>query len=60
MSWLLALLPRRWLQRALQHQWEFTLTRSEYVCLHYWGATGNREHHEFAWADKLPKKGGAA
>lgn len=53
MIWLLTLLPREWLQRALYRQWAATLSRGDRVRLAYWGATGNN-HHEFQWADVLP------
>ena len=54
MTLLLSFLPCRWLQHALRLQWENTLTKSERARLGIWGATGNAEHHPFAWADNLP------
>jgi hypothetical protein len=50
---LLSYLPRRWLQFALETQWERALPQGERVRYRYWGATGNPAHHEFAWADSL-------
>lgn len=54
-GWFLSFLPRRWLQQALAEQWASTLTWGDRVRFEYWGATGNPAHHEFAWADALPK-----
>ena len=50
----LSLLPRRWLQEALAWQWERTLSAGDRARFLHWGATGNKAHHEFAWADELP------
>lgn len=58
MGWVLSFLPREWLANAMAEQWARSLPDSERVLYRYWGATGNRSHHEFQWADKLP--GGAA
>jgi hypothetical protein len=52
---LLSILPRKWLQWALYYQWRRSLPRHERIRLDYWGATGNATHHEFAWADHLPR-----
>lgn len=32
-------------------RWKRTLPRLERIRLEYWGATGNWDHHPFAWAD---------
>lgn len=54
MGWFLSFLPRRWLTDALLEQFRSTLTHGEQVRLDHWGATGNPDHHEFAWADEIP------
>lgn len=54
-GWFLSFLPRRWLTDALLEQWLGTLNRGERARFYAYGATGNRAHHEFAWADQLPK-----
>jgi hypothetical protein len=51
MSFLLSLLPRPWLQAALLEQWKRTLTRGERARLEAFGATGNGNHHPYAWAE---------
>lgn len=56
-GWFLSFLPRAWLQAALMEQWTATLSRGDRARFFYWGATGNEDHHEFAWADDLPKSG---
>lgn len=52
---MLSFLPRRWLQIALLRNWRRSLPRQERVLLDVWGATGNASHHEFSWADDIPK-----
>ncbi len=49
----LSFLPRSWLQEALLVQWEGTLSCGERARLRHFGATGNPDHHEFQWADRL-------
>lgn len=51
MARLLSLLPRRWLQAALLHQWRRNLSRGDRIRLDYWGATGNEKHHEYSWCE---------
>ena len=51
---ILSFLPRVWLQEALFEQWTRTLSYGDCVRVRYWGATGNPDHHHFAWADELP------
>lgn len=55
MGWALSFLPRRWLAEGLELQWRRTLPRGERIRLDFWGATGNRAHHPFQWADRLEK-----
>ena len=55
MGWLLSFLPRVWLSDALAEQWARNLPRAERNRFYYWGATGNPEHHEFQWADKITR-----
>ena len=56
MGWILSALPRRWLQDALHEQFARSLPRGEFWRLYHFGATGNQQHHEYSWADKLPNK----
>lgn len=55
MIWILSLLPRSWLQKALYGQWRRTLPRHERIRLDYWGTTSNSAHHHFQWADDYPE-----
>lgn len=54
-AWFLSWLPRRWLRSALYHQWYRTLPFDEQMRLDHWGASGNPDHHFYAWADELPE-----
>ncbi len=54
LPFILSFLPRSLLQDALFEQWARTLSEGDRVRVRYWGATGNPEHHYFAWADDLP------
>jgi hypothetical protein len=47
-------LLRRFYRWRMYRQWRATLPFGERVRLDYWGATGNADHHPFAWADFLP------
>jgi len=53
MGWLLSAFPRKWLQDALIWQWRRSLTYGDKVRFDYWGATGNKKHHPYQWADKI-------
>ena len=56
MAWVLSILPRQWLAGALSLQWQSTLSSTERMRLSYWGATGNPDHHEFQWADRIANR----
>jgi len=56
MSFLLSLLPRGWLQRAMFYQWRRTITVGESLRLEHFGGTGNPKHHPFSWADELKER----
>lgn len=53
MGYFLSFLPRRWLADALTEQWARRLPHDERIRFEHFGATGNRQHHEFQWADRL-------
>ncbi len=53
MGWILSALPRKWLQDALFEQFSRSLPKGEFFRLFHFGATGNPDHHQFQWADKL-------
>lgn len=42
---------RRLLKYLLYRNWRSTLTRGERIRLDHWGATGNKKHHSFSWAE---------
>jgi len=46
---------RRFLRWLLFRNWRASLSFGDRLRLDYWGATGNPDHHPFAWADNIPK-----
>ncbi len=50
---LVSLLPRSVLRQALFYQWQKSLPQGDQIRLNYWGATGNKQHHAYSWADEL-------
>lgn len=48
---------RRMARRYLLWSWAATLPYDEWLRLNYWGATGNHQHHLYAFVDGAPEDG---